>query len=268
MEINKRVYFVVAMLIMSATLAIAYTNLDIVSVEVEPAIVVDVNVKPNFIGVNFNDKDYDQVKRVTIPEGKSFDRLEVVSGEIEKTASDKPLMTFITTNEGNYIGEVPKPMYKHCYQYEILRIRDSQVVKILVPETFWEEDFEANTKDISFQVYFEDENELVYRTAYNTSSTTIWDNGLYGSNSVLSQHDVITTAYACDDFMTGENDTYITGVTWLMTHSSSPPPVTNFRICFYYDGKNIRLGATHPELPEIKALAVGIRERIVTSPGL
>ncbi len=32
-------------------------------------------------------------------------------------------------------------------------------------------------------------------------------------------------------------------------------------VCFFYDGKNVRLGATHPEVPEIKAIAVGLREK-------
>ncbi|MCK5062133.1 type II/IV secretion system protein [Candidatus Parcubacteria bacterium] len=32
-------------------------------------------------------------------------------------------------------------------------------------------------------------------------------------------------------------------------------------VCFFYDGKNIRLGAIRPELPEIKAIAVGLREK-------
>lgn len=32
-------------------------------------------------------------------------------------------------------------------------------------------------------------------------------------------------------------------------------------VCFFYDGRNVRLGATHPELPEIKAIASGLREK-------
>ncbi|MCK5211260.1 type II/IV secretion system protein [Candidatus Parcubacteria bacterium] len=32
-------------------------------------------------------------------------------------------------------------------------------------------------------------------------------------------------------------------------------------VCFFYDGRNVRLGATHPEVPEIKAIAAGLREK-------
>ena len=100
----------------------------------------------------------DNVEFIELPEGKVFSNFEIISKAETKTkVSEVPKQTFYTTE--TVLGKTTdiKRVYNEPFTLDVLKKGKKDVIRIFVPSTYYDTEYEFKNDHITFRVYYEGE---------------------------------------------------------------------------------------------------------------
>ena len=168
--------------------------------------------KSNYTLVTINETQLNESVFVTIPNGATFDRIEVQQWEHTMIPDEKPNSRFFptteVTNESNILLEdlkYSRMIYEEPFYYELLKKGKKEVIRLFVPSVSYSMNYRTETKSLRAKVYF----------TYTDSLSFV---PLFGPQSPDYEYVVITNESLWDTFNTNfkswkiSNDDKISGM--------------------------------------------------------